>query len=93
MYTLGYPETSLESIPVVREFSDVFEEVKSLPPHREIEFRIDLVPNARPVVHASRRMAPRVRIELVNQTRDLREKGLIRPSVSEWGSAVVFVAK
>ena len=45
MYNLGYPEPSLESIPVVRDFPDVFEEVKSLPPHREIEFRIDLIPN------------------------------------------------
>lgn len=83
MYTLGYPEPSLQSIPVVREFSDVFEEVKSLPPRREIEFQIDLLPNAYPVVHASRRMAPREIIELVDQTRDLLQKGLIRSSVSE----------
>lgn len=71
----------------------MFEEVKSLPPHREIEFRIDLVPNARPVFHASRRMVPRERVELVKQTSDFLNKGLIRPNVFECGSAVVFVAK
>ena len=74
MYNLGYPEPSLESILIVRDFPDVFEEVKSLPPHREVEFRIDLVMNACPVVHASPRTAPRERVELVEQTRDLLKK-------------------
>ncbi|MDQ4222845.1 hypothetical protein RBK84_00460, partial [Pseudomonas aeruginosa] len=41
-------EGSLETIEVVRDFADVFEEVRDLPPHREIEFKIDLIPGARP---------------------------------------------
>ena len=50
---------SIEKIPVVKNYADVFEEVENLPPQREIEFRIDLIPNARPVVHPIRRMAPK----------------------------------
>ena len=49
------------SIEVVRDFPDVFEEVKGLPPHRDIKFRIDLAPGAIPVVQPSRRIAPRER--------------------------------
>ena len=83
----------METIRVVKKFVDVFEEVKCLPPHREIEFRIDLIPNARPVVHAKRRMAPKEMNELKKQTDELLAKGFIRPSRSNWGAAVVFVPK
>ena len=45
--------------PVVREFSDVFpEDVHGLPPSREVEFSIDLVPGAGPVSMTPYRMAP-----------------------------------
>ena len=84
---------SLEKIPVIKNYADVFEEVENLPPQREIEFRIDLIPNARPVVHPIRRMAPKEKEELSSQTRELLWKGLIRPSFSAWGAAVVFVPK
>ena len=40
---------NLQSVRVVREYPDVFEEVKGLPPRREIDFRIYLVDNAKPV--------------------------------------------
>ena len=40
---------NLQSVRVVREYSDVYEEVKGLPPKREIDFRIYLVDNAKPV--------------------------------------------
>ena len=93
MYALDCSDSKLETIPVVREFADVFGEINGLPPHREIEFRIDLVPNARPIVHPNRRMAPKEKEELRKQTQELLKKGLIRPSRSNWGAAVVFVAK
>nr|GEW78319.1 putative reverse transcriptase domain-containing protein [Tanacetum cinerariifolium] len=39
-----------ENIPVVREFPDAFlEELPSLPPVRQVEFQIDLIPRAAPV--------------------------------------------
>ena len=93
LYALDTSQIGLETIPIVKEFADVFEEVKSLPPHREIKFRIDLVPGAMPIKQQDRRMATKERNELNNQTQELLKKGLIRPILSSWGSAVVFVAK
>ncbi|XWS60822.1 hypothetical protein CRYUN_Cryun07bG0070400 [Craigia yunnanensis] len=41
---------SLDQIPIVKEFSDVFpEELPGLPPEREIEFCIDLIPDTNPI--------------------------------------------
>ncbi|XP_052210449.1 uncharacterized protein LOC127813488 [Diospyros lotus] len=49
----------LPDIPVVCEFPDVFpEELPGLPPSREVEFSIDLVPGTQPVSRAPYRMAP-----------------------------------
>ena len=55
-------------IPVVHEFEDVFpDEVSRLPPHREMEFFIDLVPGTGPVSMAPYRMAPAELVELKKQ--------------------------
>ena len=48
----------LQSVRVVRDYPDVFEEVKGLPPKREIDFRIYLVDNAKTVSLPVRHMAP-----------------------------------
>ncbi|XP_071939921.1 uncharacterized protein [Coffea arabica] len=43
-------QVKLEDVPVVREFPDVFpEELKTLPPEREVEFKIDLMPGTAPI--------------------------------------------
>ncbi|KAI3754879.1 hypothetical protein L1987_54671 [Smallanthus sonchifolius] len=43
----------LGDVPVVREYPEVFpEDLPGIPPDREIEFRIDLVPDAQPVAKA-----------------------------------------
>ncbi|GKD92842.1 putative reverse transcriptase domain-containing protein [Tanacetum coccineum] len=52
-------EKQLEDIPVVREFLKVFlEDLPGLPPIRQVEFQIDLMPGATPVARASYRLAP-----------------------------------
>ncbi|GJU25647.1 putative reverse transcriptase domain-containing protein [Tanacetum coccineum] len=51
---------------------------------REIEFRIDLIPGASPVVRSPYRLAPSEVLELSNQLKELQEKGFIRPSHSPW---------
>ena len=71
----------------------MFKEVVGLPPHREIEFRIDLVKDAKPVVLPLRRMAPREQRELEAQTDELLRKGFIQRSKSSWGAPVVFATK
>ncbi|XP_027166458.1 uncharacterized protein LOC113766464 [Coffea eugenioides] len=68
-------QTKLEDVPVVQEFSDVFpEELKTLPPDREVEFKIDLVPGTAPISKTPYRMAPAELKELKIQLQDLLEK-------------------
>ncbi|XP_071713473.1 uncharacterized protein [Rutidosis leptorrhynchoides] len=44
---------------IVRDFPDIFpEELPGLPPHRDVEFQIDLMPEAAPIAHAPYRLAP-----------------------------------
>nr|GEV91162.1 hypothetical protein [Tanacetum cinerariifolium] len=75
-------EKRLENIPVVREFLDVFpEELLGLPPVRQVEFQIDLIPKATPVAHATYRVAPSKMQELSNQLQELADRGFIRLSV------------
>ncbi|XP_070032825.1 uncharacterized protein [Nicotiana tomentosiformis] len=74
---------SIENVPVVREFSDVFpEELPRLPPVREIDFGIDLPPHTQPISIPPYRMALAELKELKQQLQDLLDKGFIRPSIS-----------
>ena len=84
----------LEDIFVVREFLDVFlEDLSGLPPDREIEFSIDLLPGSSPISKAPYRMALVELRELKAQLQELLDKGFIRPSVSPCGAPVLFVKK
>jgi hypothetical protein len=83
-----------ESISVVEEFMDVFpEELPGMPPEREVEFYIDLIPGTTPIAKRPYRMAPTELAELKLQIADLQQKGYIRPSSSPWGAVVLFVSK
>ncbi|GKE50130.1 putative reverse transcriptase domain-containing protein [Tanacetum coccineum] len=85
-------EKRLEDIPVVREFPEVFpEDLPGLPPVRQVEFQIDLIPGAAPVARAPYRLAPSEMQELSDQLQELADRGFIRPSTSPWGAPVLFV--
>ena len=87
-------EEGIEDIEVVNEFPEVFpKEMTGLPPEREVEFSIDLVPGTEPISKAPYRMSPSELVELKKQIEELMDKGFIRPSVSPWGSPVLFVKK
>ncbi|GJZ41113.1 putative reverse transcriptase domain-containing protein [Tanacetum coccineum] len=87
-------EKRLEDIPVVREFLEVFpEDLPGLPPIRQVEFQIDLIPGATPVARAPYRLAPSKMQELSNQLQELANRGFIRPSTLPWGAPVLFVKK
>ncbi|GJZ09602.1 putative reverse transcriptase domain-containing protein [Tanacetum coccineum] len=87
-------EKKLDDIRVVRDYPEVFpDDLLGLPLVREIEFRIDLIPGASPVVRSPYRLAPSEMLELSNQLKELQEKGFIRPSHSPWGAPVLFVKK
>ncbi|XP_061366444.1 uncharacterized protein LOC133309664 [Gastrolobium bilobum] len=82
------------SIPMVTEYSEVFSnEISSLPPNREIEFSIDLIPGVGPISIAPYKMSPVELVELKKQLEKLLSKQFIRPSVSPWGASVLFVKK
>nr|XP_043629922.1 uncharacterized protein LOC122601223 [Erigeron canadensis] len=84
----------LADIPIVRDFSDVFlDDVVELPPPRQVEFRIDLVPYAMPAAKSPYRLAPSEMQELATQLQELQDKGFIRPSSSPWGAPILFVKK
>ena len=55
-------------VPVVSEFPDVFpEELPGVPPERQVEFRIDLLPGATPIAKAPYHLAPPEMQELFSQ--------------------------
>nr|GEU92421.1 retrotransposon protein, putative, Ty3-gypsy subclass [Tanacetum cinerariifolium] len=64
-----------------------------LPPTRQVEFQIDLIPGVAPVARVPYRLAPSELKELSEQLQELSDKGFIRPSSSPWGAPVLFVKK
>lgn len=96
---VGYAETknkttTLDHLPVIKEFTDVFpEEIPGLPPKRDIDFTIELIPGASPVSRTAYRMSVPELTELKMQLQELLDKNYIHPSVSPWGALVLFVRK
>ncbi|GJS99600.1 putative reverse transcriptase domain-containing protein [Tanacetum coccineum] len=83
-----------EDIIVVRDFPEVFpDDLSGLPPLREIEFRIELIPGAVPIAKSPYRLAPSELEELSGQLKELQDKCFIRPSSSPWGAPILFVKK
>jgi hypothetical protein len=83
-----------DNIRVVRDFPDVFpEELPGMPPEREVEFVIDLLPGTAPISKMPYRMSVEELKELKQQLTKLQEAGYIRPSSSPWGAPILFVQK
>jgi hypothetical protein len=81
-------------VPVVNEFPDVFpEELKGMPPDRDIEFVIELKPGTAPIYKTPYRMTTLELAELKKHIKKLLEKGFIQPRSSPWGAHVIFVPK
>nr|GFA97646.1 uncharacterized protein [Tanacetum cinerariifolium] len=79
---------------VVQDFFDVFpKELLGIPPEREVQFGIELVPGSQSISKAPYRMAPIKLKKLKEQLQELLNLGFIRSSVSPWGSRVLFVKK
>ncbi|WMV45580.1 hypothetical protein MTR67_038965 [Solanum verrucosum] len=75
---------------LVQCLSESVENLPGVPPEREIDLGIDLLPETQPISIPPYRMAP---AELKEQLKDLLEKGFIRPSHFPWGAPVLFVKK
>ncbi|GJS92938.1 Toll/interleukin-1 receptor domain-containing protein [Tanacetum coccineum] len=73
--------SSIHDQPIVSEFQDVFpEELPGIPPIRDVEFNIELIPGAEPISKAPYRMAP---IEL-KELKDQFTKEYVRARIIEW---------
>jgi hypothetical protein len=85
---------SLDDVPVVKEYPDVFpEELPGMPPDRDVEFLIYLMPGTRPIAKRPYKMDVDELKELKKQLREQLDKGFIQPSSSSWGAPVMFVEK
>ncbi|GJV24389.1 putative reverse transcriptase domain-containing protein [Tanacetum coccineum] len=87
-------QKQIEDVPVVKDFLKVFpKDFPGLPLTRQVEFHIELIPEAAPVARAPYRLAPAEMKELAEQLKELSDKGFIRPSSSPWGAPILFVKK
>ena len=90
----GKERTLMDEIPFVRELLDVFpNDIAGLPPDREVEFTIDLIPRTETISIPPYKMAPAELSELKAQLKELLSKGFLRPSISPWGAPILFVKK
>ena len=81
--SLKKDKIKIEDIPMLNEFTDVFpEEIPGLPPRRELDFTIELVPGFVPSSKDLYRMNILELNELKSQLKELIDKNYIRPSVS-----------
>ncbi|GKD39949.1 putative reverse transcriptase domain-containing protein, partial [Tanacetum coccineum] len=82
-----------DEVLIVQGLSKGLSYLPGLPPIRQVEFQIDLVPSAAPVTRALYRLVATKLQELSTQLQELSDKGFIRPSSSPWGAPVLFVKK
>ena len=79
---------NIEDFAILHEFRDMFvDEILELPPRREIDFSIYLLPGSSTISKAPYQMSLLELAELKIQLHDLLDKEYIRPSVSPWGGS------
>nr|GEV64674.1 putative reverse transcriptase domain-containing protein [Tanacetum cinerariifolium] len=84
----------LQDVPVICNFPEVFpDDLPGLPPPRQVEFKIKLIPGAAPVTREPYRLAPSELKELSDQLKELSKKGFIRSCSSPLEAPVLFVKK
>lgn len=87
-----------ESLPeevqqLLHEFKGRFKEPKGLPPRREFDHGIVLLPNAKPVNIKPYRYSPMQKDEIEQQIVAMLQQGIIQPSSSPFASPVLLVKK
>src|SRR3954467_11920515 len=87
-------QPTIEQVRRVCEYPDVFPDVlPGMPPDRDIEFIIELIPGTGPISQRPYSMNPSELAELKKQLDSMLEIRLIQPSASPWRSLVLFVDK
>jgi hypothetical protein len=89
------PSISDDARAIINEYKDVFPNdlPSGLPPKRDIDHRIDLVPGQAPPSRPTYRMSQPEMDELKKQLTDLMDKGYVQESKSPYGAPVLFVKK
>lgn len=83
---------SLDDHPLLREYENLFnDEIPGMPPKCDIDFHIDLIVGVEPISQAPYHMTTQELSELRLQLEELFTKGHIHPSVSPWGTKIIFV--
>jgi hypothetical protein len=82
-----------EVLQLLTEFAEVFTEPTGLPPRRQYDHHIPLVPGARPVSMRPYCVAPELKTEIERQVQDLLQQGVISHSNSAFASPVLLVKK
>jgi hypothetical protein len=78
---------------VLDEYKDVFRNPQGLPPQREYNHSIPVLPNAIPVNSRPYRYSPLHKYEIERWVRELLHAGLIIPSTSPYASPILLVQK
>jgi len=80
---------------ILKEYSDVFppDLPVGIPPQREVDHRINLLPGSTPPSRPAYRTSPADSAELKKQLDSLIEHGFVIPSTSPYGAPVLFVKK
>ena len=92
------PPLSPDMIPVqVQQLVDsqahLFQDPDSLPPPREFDHHIPLIPGVKPVNVKPYRYSPTQKDEIERQIKEMLSNGIIRPSHSPFASPVILVKK
>jgi hypothetical protein len=92
---VNQPDASQGSmVPMVNEFPDVFpDDLPGMPPDRDIEFVIELMPSTALIYKTPFRMTTLELAEFKEHIMELLEKGFICPSSSPWAAPMIFVPK
>ena len=75
------------------EFDDLFQAPDSLPPSRQCNHSIPLVPGSRPFYIHPYRYPPALKDEIERQVHEMLSQGLIQPSSSMFSSPVILVKR
>lgn len=78
---------------VIPEFKERFDEPQGLPPHRQFDHNIPLLPNAKPVTKKPYRYSPQQKNEIEKQVTQMLQQGIIQSNVSPFASPVLLVKK
>jgi hypothetical protein len=84
---------NIEDHVVLNDFEDVFKEIPGIPPNRDIDFFVNLIPRTTPVSKIPYRVSTPELKELQMKLEEIMKKGYICPSVSPWGAPFLFLNK